>query len=233
MTRLACLLLVLAAAALLGSSAEAARQADLLVTAERLFDGERLIRHGAVAIDGDRVVAVGPRSRIAVTARRVRRFGNATILPGLVDLHAHMLGAGQEASPVTTVRDLAAPVTALPARQRPRAPWVIAAGPFVTRPGGYPAAFFGEQLTYPVRGPIEARAAVRKLVRSGARVIKVGITIRPPNSLLRSSQPSSRRHTPPVSGLPPMSTTSPGRVPLSRQASTSSLTCRAPGRIRD
>jgi imidazolonepropionase-like amidohydrolase len=104
MTRLLCLLLVLAGA-LLGSSAEAARELDLLVTAERLFDGVRVIQDGGVAIDGGRIVAVGRRSRLPATARRVRSFSDATIVPGLVDLHTHGLGGGQEASPVTTVRD--------------------------------------------------------------------------------------------------------------------------------
>jgi imidazolonepropionase-like amidohydrolase len=181
MRRLLCLLLVLAGAALVGSRADAASQLDLLVVADRLFDGERVIRGGAVAIDGGRVVAVGPGARLLGGARRVRRFSDATIVPGLVDLHVHLLGSGEEASAVTTVRDLAAPVGALPVRQRARAPRVLAAGPFVTAPGGYPGPVHGDSLAYPVRGAADARKAVRELVGRGAHVIKVGVTVRYPN----------------------------------------------------
>ena len=150
------------------------------MTADRLFDGERMIADGAVAITGDRVVAVGAAAR-ARSARRTRAFADATILPGLVDLHVHGIGCGQVASAVTTVRDLAAPLSVLPLEQRPRAPRVVAAGPFLAAPGGYPAPVHGIAITKVVRGTKEARAAVKLLARRGAGVIKVGLTPRFPN----------------------------------------------------
>ena len=153
---------------------------DWLVTADRIFDGERSMADGAVAITGDRVVAVGAAAR-ARSARRKRAFADATILPGLVDLHVHGLGCGQVASAVTTVRDLAAPLSVFPNRQRARAPRVVASGPFVAAPGGYPPPVYGMALTKVVRGATAARAAVKRLVRRGAGVIKVGLTPRFPN----------------------------------------------------
>ena len=161
-------------------SAATQPRVDWLVTADRLFDGERMIADGAVAITGDRVVAVGAAAR-ARSARRTRAFANATILPGLVDLHVHGIGCGQVASAVTTVRDLAAPLSVLPLEQRARAPRVVAAGPFLAAPGGYPAPVHGMALTKVVRGTTEARAAVKLLARRGAGVIKVGLTPRFPN----------------------------------------------------
>jgi imidazolonepropionase-like amidohydrolase len=118
---------------------------------------------------------------VAPKARRVRTFRDATVLPGLVDLHVHGLGCGQIASPVTTVRDLASSMAALPVRLLPRAPRVIPAGPFITPPGGYPAPVFGSQLADVVRSPEAARAAVRAHVARGAGVIKVGMSTRYPN----------------------------------------------------
>jgi imidazolonepropionase-like amidohydrolase len=63
---------------------------------------------------------------------------------------------------------------------RPRAPRVVAAGPFIGPPGGYPVTFLPDLLK-PVRSVAEARAAVRTLVGAGAGVIKVGLTPRNPN----------------------------------------------------
>lgn len=67
--------------------------ADLLIEAGRVVcpatgrDGP-----GAVAVRGDRIVAVGE----AVAARRVLRFPDAILLPGLIDLHAHPATEGSK-----------------------------------------------------------------------------------------------------------------------------------------
>ena len=63
---------LIAAAALAGCGGE--EQADLLVTAPRLFDGRALIRDGAVAIKGDAIVAVGKRNDVDVDAKRTIRL---------------------------------------------------------------------------------------------------------------------------------------------------------------
>ena len=99
-------------------SAGAPPRVEWLITADRLFDGDRMVEPGAVAVSGGRVVAVGPAAR-SMSARRVRAFRGATIVPGLVDLHVHGLGCGQVASAVTSVRDLAAPLAALPVTASP------------------------------------------------------------------------------------------------------------------
>ena len=51
----------------------------------------------AVAIAGDRIVAVGPRQmvlQLATSATVIDDLGGATVLPGLIDAHTHMLATG-------------------------------------------------------------------------------------------------------------------------------------------
>lgn len=53
----------------------------------------RPLRNGAVAVDGERVVAVGPRSEVLARAGKdaeVRDLGSAALLPGLVNAHCHV-----------------------------------------------------------------------------------------------------------------------------------------------
>ena len=62
-----------------------------LISAERLVDGtgrEPLAR-GTVAVQGDRIVAVGERAELAARFPGAARadFPGATILPGMVDSH--------------------------------------------------------------------------------------------------------------------------------------------------
>ena len=92
------LLAALAVLAMPAPAQEGAARVDVLVRADRVFDGERVIRRGAVAIRDGRVVAVGPQAEVAPQARRVRTYRDATVLPGLVDLHVHALGWGSRSA---------------------------------------------------------------------------------------------------------------------------------------
>ncbi|MCX6046816.1 MAG: amidohydrolase family protein [Chloroflexi bacterium] len=61
---------------------------DLLIRAGRVFCAATgLDGPGAVAIQGDRIVAAG--SHVTVEARQTLDFPDALLLPGLIDLHAH------------------------------------------------------------------------------------------------------------------------------------------------
>lgn len=145
--------------------------ADLLIRADRLFDGERFHRPGAVLIRGDVIVAVGTAD---AEARRTIDLGDATILPGFIDLHVHVAEAAMALGGLTTVRDLGGPIDLLgiddgtPLR-------VLEAGPIVTAPDGYPVPAFGPGLALQVLGAAQARAAVRKLAGRGADVIKIAL----------------------------------------------------------
>ena len=72
----------------------AAQQApSTLVTADRLVDGRgNLFEPGAVLVRGERIVAVGEAARSAGADRTID-LGDATLLPGLIDLHTHLTDA--------------------------------------------------------------------------------------------------------------------------------------------
>jgi imidazolonepropionase-like amidohydrolase len=60
--------------------------------ADRIIDGNssRAILNAAVVVDGDKIVFVGDRDEIPVDARRID-LGDATLMPGMIDAHAHPL----------------------------------------------------------------------------------------------------------------------------------------------
>ena len=64
-----------------------------LVPADRLIDGfGNLQQPGAVLVAGDRIIAVGQNVTGQAHDKRVD-LGNATLLPGLIDLHTHLTDA--------------------------------------------------------------------------------------------------------------------------------------------
>ncbi len=66
----------------------------ILLVADRLFDGAQLAQGQAVLIGGQgRITAVGPADRLrrAHPEATVKRFAGATLLPGLIDAHTHVL----------------------------------------------------------------------------------------------------------------------------------------------
>jgi imidazolonepropionase-like amidohydrolase len=70
-----------------------------LMRADRLFDGSGKppVESAAVLLQGDKIVAVGRQSEIAApdgATAQVVDYGRATILPGLVDAHTHMMAPG-------------------------------------------------------------------------------------------------------------------------------------------
>lgn len=67
---------------------------DILITGGTIITmdpGRRVLEDGAVAITGDRIVAVGPSAEIAAAhpAPRVIDARRQAVLPGLIDAHAH------------------------------------------------------------------------------------------------------------------------------------------------
>ena len=63
---------------------------SLLIRPAAVFDGEQLRERWGVLIDGERVVAAGPEVAAGVETRTIE-LPNATLLPGLIDLHTHLL----------------------------------------------------------------------------------------------------------------------------------------------
>jgi imidazolonepropionase-like amidohydrolase len=157
-----------------GTRAASVATKTLYVQADQLFNGRTLISgRVAVAVRGGKIVAAG-RLKIPRGAR-VIRLRNATILPGMIDLHVHespwallRMGVTTTRNVGITERGLRRPITP------PGYPRIVYAGPVITVPGGYPSRRF-PALAAPVRSPQEAAAKVRSLVAKGAAVIKIAL----------------------------------------------------------
>ena len=82
----------------------------IVLRAARLIDGTGAapVAQGVVVVTGDRIVAAGPASRVQVPAgARTIDLGDATLLPGFIDMHVHLTGrqVGDPAGADAAVRD--------------------------------------------------------------------------------------------------------------------------------
>jgi len=57
----------------------------------RVFDGERMHEGWAVRVRGERIEAAGPAAGIDTTGARIMELPGATLMPGLVEGHSHVL----------------------------------------------------------------------------------------------------------------------------------------------
>jgi enamidase len=163
-------------------------ETPVTVITGRMVDGTGAdpIEDGFVAVWDGHIMTAGQASDlpISTTARRLDLPGT-TILPGFINAHVHNAYRPDNlqdwaAAGVTTVRDVGAPVSlrwdalreAL--AQDPRNARILAAGPLVTCPGGYPIAGNGfPSLT--VDSEEEVELEINSLIDRGADVIKIVI----------------------------------------------------------
>jgi imidazolonepropionase-like amidohydrolase len=86
-----------------------------LIKAGRLFDARsgQMLSNQAILIEGDRIKEVGNASMVAAHAAtaRVVDLSSATVLPGLIDAHNHLLGDPKDLSPIATLRMSSAQAT--------------------------------------------------------------------------------------------------------------------------
>src|SRR5258708_525934 len=64
------------------------------IRAGRLFDPRTgtILSNQVIVIQGDRIADVGPADRVKIpTGARVIDLGGATVLPGLIDRHVHLM----------------------------------------------------------------------------------------------------------------------------------------------
>ena len=77
------------------SAAVAAAQtppANLVLKPARVFDGEAMHEGWVVVIRGDRIISAGPAAQLTAPAEAtVIELPGATLLPGLIELHSHVL----------------------------------------------------------------------------------------------------------------------------------------------
>ena len=142
------------------------------------------IKDAVVVIDGERIVAAGTAGEIEIpVGAAIVDGGGTTLLPGFIDAHvhigfyepAHVLNGG-----VTTVRDLGWPpeqIDELIAASVRSGPTIIAAGPMLTAPGGYPsrAAWAPPGTAREIIDIDDARSAVAEIVGDGRAVVKVAL----------------------------------------------------------
>ncbi len=63
----------------------------VLISADRLFDGEEIHSGWGVIIEANRIIAVGPVAPLAARADSVIDLGDATLMPGMIEGHSHVL----------------------------------------------------------------------------------------------------------------------------------------------
>jgi imidazolonepropionase-like amidohydrolase len=147
-----------------------------VLAADRVFDGTRVLAGHAVAVSDDKITAVAPAGRLAGPGECIRFAG--TLLPGFIELHAH-LRLGQVPPEVvlrhglTTVRETGGPLA--PPSGGDGQLRLLAAGPILTAPGGYPVPVFGPATALEVADIPAAREAVGRLAAGGAAFIKIAL----------------------------------------------------------
>ncbi|HEV3473047.1 MAG TPA: amidohydrolase family protein, partial [Actinomycetota bacterium] len=161
------------------------------ITGATILAGDELepIPDATVIVEDGKIVAVGRSAEMSVppNAEHVDARG-CVLTPGFIDAHVHISFYDPHdvvAGGVTTVRDLGAPpqeIFELAARSKSSdfdGPTILAAGPMLTAPGGYPAraAWARAGTALELADPNEARAAVAALA---ARATIIKITLNPP-----------------------------------------------------
>jgi imidazolonepropionase-like amidohydrolase len=188
-----------------GLVVECGLAASLALVGGQVVDGYEgpPIRDGVVLIEGDRIVAVGSRSEVAIPrGAQVISTEGMTVLPGLMDMHVHLMILGHSnyevwdksyisrfrdeimpvaakqllLSGVTTVRDLGAPLEDIVAVRRRIAAGEIP-GPRLYVSGPFlqraPYADYEKTFRWGLDGAADARAKTRTLIDGGVDVIKL------------------------------------------------------------
>jgi imidazolonepropionase-like amidohydrolase len=144
----------------------------------------QILEAPAVVVDRSRIAFVGPAWEAPEAEREL--IGDWFLIPGAIDHHVHIRLSDPRAvlaGGVTLARDLAwPPEDIFPLCDISQAtnfdgPEVVAAGPMITAPGGYPsqAGWCPPGGWVEVRGAEEGAAAVADLVRHDPAVIKVAL----------------------------------------------------------
>lgn len=183
-----CVALFLSSQSWADDDKEKSRQKRFILKADRVFDGHELQTDYAIFVANGKVVEIGPSDQLRKQGAKELNLGDATILPGFIDLHAHL--ALQNVSHhavlrhgVTTVRDVGGPL--LPPSGGNGNLRVLTTGPIITVPGGYPIPVFGQHgdesghghgdAAAVVETTDQAREVVRHLIHGGAVNIKIAL----------------------------------------------------------
>jgi len=161
----------------------------LLLSAELWIAGGRLLdahgaRPAALAIEAGRIAGEAPRPPAGA---KIVDASGLVLLPAFIDAHVHLSVAGKVPDVaaaelrggVAAVLDLGEPERTLPLEAPPLR--VRFAGPLFTAPRGYPTQSWGANgYGLELATPDEARAAVQRLAKAGARFVKLAFDRRFP-----------------------------------------------------
>jgi imidazolonepropionase-like amidohydrolase len=94
----------------LGSPGETRGKGTVVLQAAQVIDGTGAepIKNGVVIVTGDKIVAVGARGSVTIPAgARIIDLGDATLMPGFIDAHTHIIGRvlGDPEQQNSSVRD--------------------------------------------------------------------------------------------------------------------------------
>jgi len=167
---------------LLSSSLVIAEETSpLLLHAARVFDGTSMRTNTSVLISNGKITQIDNRAAFQSTTAKVIDLGDATLLAGFIELHAHLGFRHIPADTVlrhgiTTLRDVGGAV---------HKPYggdgslrVLTSGQIITAPKGYPIPNMGaDNIAIPVATEAQARQTVRDLINGGAVVIKVALEV--------------------------------------------------------
>ncbi len=163
-----------------------------LLTADRVFDGFEVQFNKSVLVLADKVVAVGNYAELSSQCARQYNLGDATILPGFIESHAHISfqNVRQEKileHGITTAQDTGGgPLQ--PAQGGDGSLRLLTTGPILQAEGGYPLNIFtpddqvggydkvGLAIT-PDATENEVRKIVQNLVAGGASAIKIALEV--------------------------------------------------------
>ncbi|GJL78914.1 MAG: amidohydrolase [Nitrospinaceae bacterium] len=152
---------------------------SILLHAARVFDGDKFRTHTSVLVIDGKIAKIENRKSLEPQNAKIIDLGDATLLPGFIELHAHLAFQNIPAGIVlrhgiTTIRDVGGAVHKPYGGQGSLR--VLTSGPIITAPSGYPIPNLGStNIALPVSSEEEARQAVRNLIKGGAVVIKVAL----------------------------------------------------------
>ncbi|MCC6301412.1 MAG: amidohydrolase family protein [Gammaproteobacteria bacterium] len=171
--------LVIAALSLIFAPAMTRAEGALLLHAARLFDGIEFKTGVSVLIENGAIVRIDARDAFNGSRAEELDLGDATLLPGFIELHAHLIYRRVVEEVVlkhgiTTLREVGGPLhSPYGGDGRLR---VLTSGPIITAPGGYPISIMGARdIAIAVATEAEARQTVRNLAGGGAVIIKIAL----------------------------------------------------------
>jgi len=156
-----------------------------IIAATRLFDGINSPQDNmAVLVEGNKVKQVGTLTDLSGSCANQINLGDATILPGFIESHAHITFQSVDKNAVlehgiTTVQDTGGPLMAQEGGEGKLR--LLSAGPIIQAVGGYPLNIFGggdggyDKIGIHVASTTEAEKVVTDLVAGGATAIKIAL----------------------------------------------------------